>query len=102
MPQINALISASLGNILAIILNYFFGFWLYEKTKNKLRSSKIGRKSLYFGYKYGFYTLFISWIPIFGDPLTFVAGLLRIRFLWFLLIAGLLRVSRYYLLCFVL
>ena len=96
MLQSSALFFASFGNILAIILNYLLGFWLFEKTKDKLRSSKIGRKSLYFGKKYGFYTLFLSWIPIFGDPLTLVAGLLRIHFLWFLLIAGGMRIVRYY------
>ncbi|MFT5660776.1 MAG: membrane protein YqaA with SNARE-associated domain [Sulfurimonas sp.] len=102
MPQLSALFFASLGNILAIILNYFLGFWLYDKTKEKLHSSKIGRKSLYFGYKYGFISLFLTWIPIFGDPLTLVTGILRLRFISFLLIAGTLRILRYYALTFVL
>lgn len=100
MPQLTALFFASFGNILAIILNYFLGFWLYDRTKDKLHTSKIGRKSLYFGHKYGFYTLLLSWVPIFGDPLTLVAGLLRIHFLWFVLIAGTLRFLRYYALTF--
>ena len=101
MPQFNALFFASLGNILAIIINYFIGYWLYEKTKNKLKSSKIGRKSLFIGHKYKNIALLLSWIPVFGDPITLVAGLLRINFLWFLLIAGSLRMLRYYLLSFV-
>ncbi|MCF6330137.1 MAG: VTT domain-containing protein [Sulfurimonas sp.] len=101
MPVSSALIFASSGNILAIILNYFLGFWLYKKTKNKLKSSKIGRKSLVYGHKYGIYTLFLSWLPIIGDPITLVAGLLRINFFIFIFIAASARFLRYYFLSFV-
>jgi len=96
MPLINAMISASSGNVLAIILNYFLGYFLYEKTKTKLLSSKMGVKSLEYGHKYGYYALLLSWLPIIGDPLTLVAGLLRLKFVWFVIIAGTLRVARYY------
>jgi len=101
MPKYTALFFASSGNILAIVLNYFLGFWLYDKTKNKLNSSKIGRKSLLFGHKYGYFGLVLSWLPIIGDPLTLVAGLLRMNFLYFVLIAGIFRIARYYFLTFV-
>ncbi len=96
MPKSTALIFASSGNVLAIILNYWLGFWLYEKTKAKLESSKIGLKSYNYGHKYGYYALALSWLPIIGDPLTLVAGLVRLKFVWFVLIAGFLRVLRYY------
>jgi membrane protein YqaA with SNARE-associated domain len=100
MGVFNAMLSASCGNVLAIVVNYFFGFWLYEKTKTKLKSSKIGRKSLVYGHKYGYGALVLSWLPVIGDPLTLVAGMVRLRFVWFVLIAGGLRVFRYYLLTF--
>jgi membrane protein YqaA with SNARE-associated domain len=87
---------ASLGNISAIIVNYFLGLWLYEKTKTKLASSRVGRKSLVWGHKHGYWALAFSWLPIIGDPLTLVAGVVRLRFVWFVLIAGTLRVARYY------
>ena len=102
MPLLDAMIYASTGNILAIIINYLFGYWLYEKTKIKLNSSKIGTKSLRYGHQYGYFILFFSWLPIIGDPLTLVAGLLRLNFIWFLIIAGSLRVGRYYFLAVVL
>ncbi len=101
MNSTTALLVASSGNILAITLNYFLGFWLYEKTKTKLKSSKIGKKSLIYGHKYGVVALFLSWLPIIGDPITLVAGLLRINFLTFILIAGGARFLRYYILTFV-
>jgi len=96
MSTIHAMLFASSGNILAIVLNYFLGFWLYEKTKSKLKSSKIGRRSLACGHKYGYSALILSWLPIIGDPLTLVAGVVRLKFVWFVLIAGGLRVARYY------
>lgn len=101
MSTSDALIYASSGNILAIILNYFLGYLLYEKTKTKLLSSKIGTKAYEYGQKYGYYALLLSWLPVVGDPLTVVAGLLRVKFVWFVLIAGSLRVARYYFLTLV-
>lgn len=96
MPKYVALFFASGGNILAIVLNYFLGFWLYQKTKNNLKASKIGSKSLLYGEKYGLFILFFSWLPIIGDPITLVAGILRMNFIVFIFLAGLLRISRYY------
>jgi len=96
----SALFFASSGNILAICLNYWFGYWLYDKTKTKLNSSKLGKKSFAFGSKYGYFALAFSWLPIVGDPLTLVAGLVRLNFIWFVIIAGFIRFSRYYFLVF--
>ena len=90
-----ALLVASLGNILAVIFNYYLGYFLYEKTKEKLLKSKSGKKALDVGHNYGYYALLLSWLPIIGDPLTLVAGMVRLNFFYFLLIAGSLRVARY-------
>ena len=98
MPFTNAMLSASLGNVTAIIVNYWFGYWLYDKTKTKLSASKSGNWSLEYGKKYGYFILLFSWLPIIGDPLTLVAGVLRLNFVWFVVIAGSLRVGRYLLL----
>jgi len=96
MPITNAMFFASSGNILAIIFNYYLGYFLYEKTKSKLLSSKFGKTAYSYGHKYGFLALFLSWLPLIGDPLTLVAGLVRLNFFYFLIISGSLRVGRYY------
>jgi len=101
MPEINALLSASAGNVLAIILNYYLGYFLYERSKRDLFRSKIGKKSFLLGHRYGYVALLFSWLPVVGDPLTIVAGLVRLKFLYFLLLAGTLRVARYYILTLV-
>lgn len=90
------LVFASCGNVLAIILNYYLGYFLYEKTKRKLLSSKTGKKAYVLGHRYGYGALLLSWLPVIGDPITLVAGALRLRFCIFLLIAGGLRILRYY------
>ncbi len=96
MPSLNAIVSASVGNILATVFNYYLGYFLYKQTKAKLLTSKIGKRLYIFGHQYGYYALILSWLPFIGDPLTLVAGLVRLNFLWFVLIAGSLRVLRYY------
>ncbi len=96
MPPLTALIVASSGNILAIIVNYYLGYFLYEKTKDKLLASRVGKNSYKLGHKYGYFALLLSWLPLIGDPLTIVAGLVRLEFVWFVIIAGSLRIARYY------
>ena len=91
----HAMFAASSGNILAIILNYYLGYFLYEVTKRKLFHSKVGKRAFLMGHRYGYYALLLSWLPIIGDPLTIVAGLVRLKFVWFVIIAGTLRVLRY-------
>ncbi len=96
MSTLNAMFFASSGNILAIVFNYYLGYFLYEKTKTKLLTSKLGKTSYNYGHKYGYFALLLSWLPLIGDPLTLVAGLVRLKFIWFILIAGSLRIIRYY------
>ena len=97
MPFSHAMFAASSGNTLAIILNYYLGYFLYEVTKRKLFHSKVGKRAFLMGHRYGYYALALSWLPIIGDPLTIVAGLVRLKFVWFVIIAGTLRVLRYWL-----
>ena len=96
MPHLNAMVAASSGNVLAIIFNYYLGYFLYEKTKAKLFHSSFGKKAFLWGHKYGYAALLLSWLPLIGDPLTIVAGLVRLNFVWFVVIAGALRVLRYW------
>ena len=90
-----ALLVASTGNILAVIFNYYLGYFLYEKTKERLLKSRSGKKAYDLGHRYGYYALVLSWLPVIGDPITLVAGMARLNFFYFLLIAATLRVARY-------
>jgi membrane protein YqaA with SNARE-associated domain len=96
-----AFVVASFGNVLAVIFNYYLGYFLYKTTKKKVLKSKIGRKAFYLGHRYGYYPLFLSWLPIIGDPISVVAGLVKLRFIPFLIICAGLRIARYYFIIYI-
>lgn len=43
----------------------------------------------------GRWSLLLSWLPIIGDPLTVVAGIMREPFLSFLVLVAIGKVARY-------
>jgi membrane protein YqaA with SNARE-associated domain len=90
-----ALAAASAGNVLAVMLNYALGRLLYEATHERLERSRWGVKALRWAHEKGYWALLLSPLPVIGDPITLAAGTVRLRFIWFLLIAGGLRVLRY-------
>lgn len=92
------LIFASLGNILGSTINWVLGFYSRNLTANKwfpFKLSQIESSSKWFD-KFGKWSLLFAWVPIIGDPLTLVAGLLRVKFLEFLLLVSIGKVSRYF------
>jgi membrane protein YqaA with SNARE-associated domain len=91
-----ALLAASAGNVLAVLLNFGLGLLLHETTRSRLEGSRFGRRALVWARQKGYWALLLSPLPLVGDPVTLAAGLVRLRFVWFLLIAGGLRVLRYW------
>ncbi len=90
-------VAASVGNILGSLVNYWLGLkgnkillhqWLRidEKTLHKAKRNF---------NRYGVYSLLFAWLPVVGDPLTVVAGLLKTRFSLFLLLVSLGKAGRY-------
>ena len=45
--------------------------------------------------KYGIFALLLSWVPIIGDPITFVAGALRYDTKIFLMVVVMIKMLRY-------
>ena len=91
------LIAASLGNILGSVVNWFIGFYSRNFTSKKwfpFNELQITTSSKWFE-KFGKWSLLFAWVPILGDPLTLVAGLLRVRFLDFMILVAIGKVSRY-------
>ena len=91
------LIIASLGNILGSVINWILGFYsrtLAAKKWFPFKDKQIKKSSKWFS-KFGKWSLLFAWVPIIGDPLTLVAGLLRVRFLDFIILVAIGKVSRY-------
>ena len=55
---------------------------------------KIEKYKIYFD-KYGVYTLLFAWLPIIGDPLTMIAGLLKYNIKIFIVVVTLSKFLRY-------
>lgn len=45
--------------------------------------------------KFGIIVLLFAWVPVIGDPLTVMAGILRIRLRWFLILVTAGKLARY-------
>ena len=91
------LVFASFGNVLGSVFNWGLGFYARNLTIKKwfpFKETQIERSSKWFS-KFGKWSLLFAWVPIVGDPLTFVGGLLRVRFLDFIILVAIGKVSRY-------
>ena len=91
------LLVASLGNILGSSFNWVLGIYSRKFDSKKwfpFNQNQMKRSSKWF-LKYGKWSLLFAWLPIIGDPLTFVAGAMRIRFLDFLILVAIGKVGRY-------
>ena len=91
------LVVASFGNVLGSVVNWALGFYSRNLTAKKwfpFKDRQIENSSKWFS-KFGKWSLLFAWVPILGDPLTFVAGLLRVRFLDFVILVAIGKVSRY-------
>jgi membrane protein YqaA with SNARE-associated domain len=89
-------IVATIANSLGSLLNYFLGLkgeeYLVEK---KLLNEKMIIKSKGYFDKYGSVCLLFSWLPIIGDPITFVAGILKYNLKKFIVLVVIAKLSRY-------
>ena len=92
---------ATFGNSLGSVINYFLGLKGEEYLINKklLNEKYISKTKTYFD-KYGFWSILFSWLPIIGDPITFVAGILKYDFRKFLILVIIAKFSRYLFIAF--
>lgn len=91
------LVVATAGNVLGSVVNWYLGR-LIDQVRHH-RWFPIGDKALEraerWYLRWGKWSLLLSWAPIVGDPLTMVAGMLRLRLLPFLALVALAKGSRY-------
>ncbi len=87
---------ATIGNTLGSIINYFLGYkginFLIDKGYAK---SKQLQKATQTFQKYGAFSLLLSWMPIIGDPITFVAGILKYDIKKFIAVVFIAKGVRY-------
>lgn len=97
LSPISLVMIATVGNVLGSIINYVMGRWLglhVIKRWLRLSDQEFDKAEQRFA-KYGLWSLCLAWVPVIGDPLTVMAGVLRVRFIWFLLLVTLGKLGRY-------
>lgn len=91
------LLVATVGNVLGSTVNWLLGRYI-EHYRNRrwfpVSNEKMERAQRAY-HRYGRWSLLLSWVPIIGDPLTMVAGVMREPFWSFLPIVLVTKASRY-------
>ncbi|MER9080733.1 YqaA family protein [Mesorhizobium sp. M0895] len=89
--------SASAGNVLGSIVNWWLGRGVDRFRDRKwfpVKPSALTRATRWY-QRYGRWSLLLSWLPLVGDPLTIVAGALREPLWSFLAMVTIAKVGRY-------
>lgn len=88
---------ASTGNTLGSTINWLLGLYV-ERLQHKRwfpASEKGLARARRTYHRYGRWSLLLSWVPIVGDPLTVIAGIMREPLWSFLPIVALAKTLRY-------
>jgi len=88
---------ATVGNTLGATINWILGRSASHFRDRKwfpLRSRLYERAHDWFE-RYGVWSLLLSWLPFIGDPLTLVAGVLRVKIWTFLTLVTIGKAGRY-------
>ncbi len=94
--------TASTGNILGSVLNWGLGRFFREQAGRFFKSdSKSVTRAQAWYQRWGWWSLLASWVPIIGDPLTLIAGLMREPFWRFLLVVSVAKTGRYLVLAWI-
>ncbi|MFW6028196.1 MAG: YqaA family protein [bacterium] len=90
-------IVATAGNVLGSCVNWVLGRFVSTYRDRRwfpVDEQSYERAAAWFR-RYGVWSLLLSWLPIIGDPLTAVAGALRVGFLRFVVLVSLGKAARY-------
>ena len=88
---------ASCGNVLGSVVNWFLGRGIESFRSRKwfpIDAKMLDRTANWY-HRYGRWSLLASWVPIIGDPLTVVAGVLREPLWSFVLLVTVAKTLRY-------
>jgi len=89
--------AAIVGNTAGSVFNWWLGRYALHFQNRRwfpFKAQQIDRASARF-QRYGTWSLLFAWVPVIGDPLTFVAGLLRVNFVIFLPLVAFGKAVRY-------
>ncbi len=88
---------ATAGNVLGSLVTYGIGRLGNEALHRRwpgMDGARLARAEAWFD-RFGKPALLLAWLPVVGDPLCLVAGLLRLRLGWFLPLVTAGKLGRY-------
>lgn len=94
---------ASFGNVLGSVVNWMLGRGIEHYRDRRwfpVSPEKLNKAEGWYR-RYGKWSLLTSWVPIIGDPITVIAGVLRVPFMTFLTLVTIAKVGRYLVLAWV-
>ncbi len=94
---VSLVLIATAGNVLGSVVNWYLGrsierfrhcrwFPISERHLDKAQNAYL---------RYGHWTLLFSWVPVIGDPITMIAGVMREPLWRFLIVVTLAKAFRY-------
>jgi membrane protein YqaA with SNARE-associated domain len=95
--SLTLLVVASTGNILGSVLNYGMGRLALRFQDRKwfpASATQMQQAQARFA-RWGYWSVLLAWVPVIGDPITVVAGVMRMGFGLFLLLVTLSKTVRY-------
>ncbi len=88
---------ATFGNSLGSLVNWILGRFFSHYRDRKwfpVNEDEFARAEAWYG-RWGVWSLALSWMPLIGDPITLIAGVMRTPFLPFILIVVVAKAARY-------
>lgn len=96
-PVWTLLTVATVGNVLGSVVNWVLGRYV-ERWRDRrwfpARPERLAKAQADY-HRYGRWSLLLSWMPIIGDPLTVMAGVMREPLWSFVLIGTIAKAGRY-------
>lgn len=88
---------ATFGNVLGSVANWVLGRGIEHYRDRRwfpVSPEKLAKADGWYR-RYGKWSLLASWVPIIGDPITVIAGVLRVPFLTFVTLVTIAKAGRY-------
>lgn len=86
---------ATAGNVLGSLITYGMGRFGRQAVRRSDRAERQAARAEAWFARFGQPALLLAWLPVAGDPLCLVAGVLRVGVGRFLLLVGAGKLARY-------
>ncbi len=88
---------ATAGNTLGSVVNWYLGLYILKFQNKKwfyFKQKQIEKAQVWFA-RYGLWSLLFAWLPLGGDVLTLIAGIMRVKLITFVVLVGIGKLCRY-------